>query len=70
MNVIPGKLPTVRLLIAAILLSALVAMAGAVDQPGSLPQPAEERLLNLFPTTIPTTLGLKWTRIMRQVYKQ
>jgi hypothetical protein len=54
---IPAKLPTVGLLIAVFLLSALVASAGAGDQPGSLLQPEEERPLNLFPTTLPTTLG-------------
>jgi hypothetical protein len=57
MNVIPGKLPTVGLLIAVFLLSTLVAVAGAGEQPSSLLQPVEERPLNLFPTTLPTTLG-------------
>jgi len=57
MNAIPGKLTTVGLLLTAFLLSAVVAMAGAGDQPGSPSQPVEERPLNLFPTTIPTTLG-------------
>lgn len=57
MDVILGKVTTVGLLIAAFLLSALFAKANAEDRPGSLLQPEKERHLNLFPTTIPTTLG-------------
>lgn len=54
---IPGKLSTVGLLIAVFLLSAPVAKAGAGDQPASPLQQEEKKPLNLFPTTIPTTLG-------------
>ena len=56
MNVIPGKVTTVGLLIAAFLLSALVAYAGDGDRPASLLQSDKETPSNLFPTA-PTTFG-------------